>query len=309
MKEIKPDYYDAFQCTAGACRHTCCRGWEIDVDESTLAYYRAVPGALGERLRRAVAVDDDGTARFRLREDESCPFLNEKNLCDLIPALGEEHLCQICTDHPRFRNFFSERTEFGLGLCCEEAARLILTRMEKTRFIETGEGSLQPQEEEIVHLRAKLIAQMQDRTLPIRARFDAVLAQAYGALPELTNGAWADVLFGMERLDRGWEARLSALRRGGAPLAPDPVAEEQLCVYFLYRHLAGAVYDGDLAGRAAFAVLSCKLIRDIWSAEGGGMENWLDIARAYSAEIEYSEENLCALLDIIDEKCIFADKN
>ncbi|MBQ6430505.1 MAG: flagellin lysine-N-methylase [Oscillospiraceae bacterium] len=302
MKEIKPDYYDEFSCTAGDCRHTCCRGWEIDVDETTLAYYQALPGELGDRLRRQIEVGADGTAQFRLREDESCPFLNDKNLCELIPVIGEEHLCQICTDHPRFRNFFSDRTEIGLGLCCEEAARLILTRREKTRFIESGEEVLSPEEEEIVRLRAKLIALAQDRSEPIRARYDAILAEAEGSLPDLTRAQWADFLFGMERLDSEWERRLDSLRNSAASeRLPDPVAEEQLCVYFLYRHLAGAVYDGDLAARAAFAVLSCKLIRDIWAAEGSAeMEALIEIAREYSAEIEYSEENLCAVLDFID---------
>lgn len=301
MKEIKPDYFDEFRCSAGDCRHTCCRGWEIDIDEKTLAYYNALPGALGDRLRRQIEVGADGTAHFRLREDESCPFLNEKNLCDLIPALGEEHLCQICSDHPRFRNFFSDRTEIGLGLCCEAAAELILSRKEKTRFLEAGEENLLPEENAILRLRETLIARMQDRSVPIRARYDAILAEAGGSLPQMTNAEWAGFLRDLERLDPAWERRLDSLRNGGtADASPDPVMEEQLCVYFLFRHLAGAVYDGDLAGRAVFAVVSCQLIRAIWAAEGGAQASFFEIARAYSAEIEYSEDNLCAMLDLID---------
>ena len=301
MKEIRPDYYEEFRCAAGDCRHTCCRGWEIDIDEDTLAYYNALPGELGDRLRREIVTGEDGTAQFRLRDGDRCPFLNENNLCDLIPALGETHLCQICTDHPRFRNYFSDRTETGLGLCCEAAAKLILSRREKTRFIGSGEETLLPEEEPILRLREKLIALMQDRTVPINARFDAILAEAGKNLPEMTAAQWADFLYGLERLDPGWEWRLDRLRNGGkAEIAPDPIAEEQLCVYFLFRHLAGAVYDGDLAGRAAFAVQSCKLIRAIWSAEGGRPEEYYEIAREYSSEIEYSEENLCAMLDRID---------
>ena len=43
-----------------------------------------------------------------------------------ILSCGENVLCNICKDHPRFRNFRSDRTEVGLGLACEEACRLIL---------------------------------------------------------------------------------------------------------------------------------------------------------------------------------------
>lgn len=300
MKEIRPDYYDEFRCAAGDCRHTCCRGWEIDIDEDALAYYQSLSGELGDRLRREIETGEDGTAHFRLREDDSCPFLNDKNLCDLIPALGEKRLCQICTDHPRFRNYFSDRTETGLGLCCEAAAKLILSRREKTRFLETGGETLLPEEEEILRLRDRLIGLMQDRTKPISARYEAILAAVEKNLPDRTDAQWADFLSGLERLDPDWERRLDSLRRGGADLAPDPIAEEQLCIYFLFRHLAGAVYDGDLAGRASFAVLNCRLIRAIWAAEGGEPAAYCEIAREYSAEIEYSEENLCAMLDLID---------
>ena len=38
MKFIKPNFYDAFHCTAAACSDTCCAGWEIDVDPDTVEY-------------------------------------------------------------------------------------------------------------------------------------------------------------------------------------------------------------------------------------------------------------------------------
>jgi lysine-N-methylase len=32
MKLIAPDTYPEFCCIADRCRHSCCIGWEIDVD-------------------------------------------------------------------------------------------------------------------------------------------------------------------------------------------------------------------------------------------------------------------------------------
>ena len=36
-----PDYFDQFACLAGDCPHSCCIGWEIDIDPDTADYYRS----------------------------------------------------------------------------------------------------------------------------------------------------------------------------------------------------------------------------------------------------------------------------
>ena len=72
-------------------------------------------GETGKRLWENI--DESGeTACFRMAEGERCPFLNGDGLCDLILAEGPDILCQICTDHPRFRNFYADREEIGLGM-------------------------------------------------------------------------------------------------------------------------------------------------------------------------------------------------
>ncbi len=127
---VYPDYYKDFQCIGGACKHNCCIGWEIDVDQEKLSYYQKTAGQLGKRLQEHISLEP--TPHFVLTPEERCPFLNEHNLCDLIIALGEEALCDICREHPRFYNQLSCHTECGLGLCCEQAGRLILSKKEKT---------------------------------------------------------------------------------------------------------------------------------------------------------------------------------
>lgn len=49
VQNVCPDYYERFHCIADRCRHNCCIGWEIDVDEDALAAYRTVGGEMGER--------------------------------------------------------------------------------------------------------------------------------------------------------------------------------------------------------------------------------------------------------------------
>ena len=304
MKLIAPDYYREFRCIADKCRHSCCIGWEIDIDPATREKYRQVPGAFGLRLN--AAIDDGEVSAFRLGADERCPMLNVSGLCDLITELGEENLCQICADHPRFRSFFTGCTEIGLGMCCEEAARLILTREKPMQLVtlEDDGADDEPDEEEanLLALREQLIALIQDEGRPLADRLDALLDAVDFAIPERN---WAAVYRGLERLDPAWDDCLDVLSARGLSDRPlDPFgAGAKFCVYLLYRHLPGAREDDDIPGRVAFCVLSTKVLMALCAAKPGcTMEDCIEFARMYSAEIEYSEDNIAALLDALWEE-------
>lgn len=300
MKTMMPDGWRGFACLAGECRHSCCLGWEIDVDEAALARYRAVPGELGQRLREAIE-ETGGTAHFRLTPEERCPFLNRDGLCDLIIALGEDSLCQICADHPRFRSELSDRTEVGFGLCCEAAGRLILGCREPVRLVTvTDDGAADaPDEEEsaLLKLRDALIAGVQDRSISFAARLDA-LARRCG-YPERPWHAWRDFLLSLERLDEAWADALRALPDNPSALPSEwDIPFEQLAVYLLLRHLTGALEDGDVTGRVRFCVLVTRLMRGLLATQAvPDMDGLVELARLYSSEIEYSDENVSLILD------------
>ena len=316
MKLIAPDYYTKFKCIADRCKHSCCIGWVIDVDPDTLAYYHSVTGPLGERLKKGI--DECGeTAHFILGEGERCPFLNKSGLCDLIIGLGEDCLCQICTDHPRYRNFYSDRTEIGLGLCCEAAGELILKQQEKTTLVvledDGGAEELEAPDESLLVWREQLMQIVQDRSRSIEERADALLQAAEMTIPNRSLAEWADIYLELERLEADWTDRLTELKQtdlSQAPVLDTPeweVAFEQLLVYFLYRQLPFALDDGEYEGRAAFCVLSYRIIRDLCRVHAVlhgsvDLDDLVEIARQYSAEIEYSDENVEALLDALFEE-------
>ncbi len=87
MRVRVPDYFDGFSCLAGACPHSCCIGWEVVLDEDTVRRYQQLPGALGERLRDAMALDGEDVC-FPL-DGRRCPFLNQENLCDIHCAFAD----------------------------------------------------------------------------------------------------------------------------------------------------------------------------------------------------------------------------
>ena len=317
-----PNYYTKFRCIAAACRHSCCVGWEIDVDADALARYDTVQGRMGERLRACIDREADPPC-FILSEDERCPFLNESGLCDLICELGEDSLCHICTDHPRFRNVLPDRVELGLGLCCEAAAKLILEQTEPFSVVELSpdwaarERHAHEDREELDDLTASLVAHREtllpllcDRSRPLSDRIRHVFEKCDIHLTESKTDTFksyasiAALLRDMERLDPAWDGYLHALEAlTEDPLSEldgeDDVAYENLLCYFFYRYMtADATYWPDAHRiRTAFAALCTVIVHAIHRATGGkDLDSLCEIARMFSSEIEYSEENLETLM-------------
>ena len=301
-----PHDYPAFACIADRCRHNCCIGWEIDIDDCTLADYESLEGPFGERLRASIAHTDGGTC-FALDERERCPFLRADNLCEIILRLGEEALCDICQSHPRFYNAYTNRTEIGIGLSCESAARLILGRREPFRLVEEDEGEegLLPSYPERLFLaeRDRALDTATKRACSLDERMQGLLAAAEARVPFQSGAEWADFYRALERMDKSFErviekiALLSAEATEKSRLGTDEILFEQLLTYFLYRH-----YTPENGARAsvAFAVHATRLLRAVAQRDGLSFEETVELCRLYSAEIEYSEENTLALMLLFD---------
>ena len=301
MKLIAPAYYPQFSCIAGACRHSCCIGWEIDIDEETAETYRTFPGEIGRRMRQCIDFDAEPPHFILQGDKERCPFLNDEGLCDIILGCGEGALCQICTDHPRWRNFYSDRTEIGLGLCCEAAAALVLgweTPVSMICLSDDGERAAPTVEEEkFFLLRDKLLAQIQNREKPLDGRIADMLASVGGVrFQDMT--AWGKFLSGLEILDCAWVELLSGIDGEGTALPG--CAGEQFISYLLLRHMPKVLDGEDAAVIVSFSVLAYDLIKALFAqCEAQAFSALCNIVRLFSSEIEYSEDNLYAIFDEI----------
>ena len=294
MKIFAPDYYKDFRCLMGECKHTCCAGWEIDIDEETAEYYKSVPGDFGKKLCQNIDFGED-CASFILAEHDRCPFLNKDGLCEIILNLGERAISQVCDDHPRFRNFYEGRTEIGLGLCCEAVAKMVIEKKTETVITEIEDDGedyeILPEEEEFFALREKVFSIAQERETDLEKRIEKILGLCSAELPEKDFAEWAEIYLGLERLDEKWTEVLKKIRENPAlPKDFDEISAEQLLCYFLFRHLS----PWNLPETCAFAVLSLLMTEK--AAEQVGI---YEGARLYSSEIEYSDENIDALLEII----------
>lgn len=207
MKLLKPDFYDEFVCTASLCRDTCCAGWEIEVDGETLEKYRGLEGSFGKLVRSRISQEEDG-AYFALAKGWRCPFLNSRNLCDIYIQLGENMLCDICRELPRFYQWFGDYTETGLGLCCEEACRLLFRKKEPLRFVCVDDG--EPSEEgdpllsPLLGARERLFGILQCRKYSLDQRVKAMLHCA-GILDALLGREDAEgLLEAAEKKEEAW---------------------------------------------------------------------------------------------------------
>ncbi len=313
MLHIVPNYYAQFKCIASACRHNCCIGWEIDIDEDTAEFYQDYSGPMAKRLQTDIDFSGE-PPHFILGKNERCPFLSKENLCDIIIEMGEEHICQICSDHPRFHNELPGRLESGLGLCCEEAARMVLSQQEPVIYRIIGDPSTDDVDDEIIAYRDEALAILQRRELSIEERIEIL------QLPmQIDVLQWIPFLQDLEILDAAWTLRLTELETHfqqidwngfAAHMTTRTNEYEQLLVYLLYRHMANGPSLDDADARTAFAVLGYRLVYALgavmFTLRGEfTFEDQVELVRLFSSEIEYCEENLYAILDELYEMAIF----
>ena len=321
MNVRKPSYYDDFQCVADRCPDSCCQQWEVDVDEAAAAFYRSLPGPLGDRLRQVLRDREDGTVMTI--ENGRCPMWRADGLCRIQAELGEQALCQVCRRFPRLRHDYGSFAELGLELSCPEAARLILTAEDAPPvFIEEETEAEEPEDafalEILLRTREDALSLLKKAQNPADAltlllfygaqaqemldggepeAFDPAAAletaSAMAAEPDIPG--FLGFFRGLEILTEEWAALLD--RPCTPALPPHAMA---LARYLVERYWLQAVSDYDLMGRVKFILISCLLVGLL-----GGDE--VRTAQLFSKEIENDLENVNAILDAAYAARAFTD--
>lgn len=287
MKLYAPSYYLDFTCIADRCRHTCCIGWEIDIDSDTMQAYKTLSNGYGVEIQKSIDVED--TPHFRLDANERCPHLDARGLCKIILHLGEDHLCEICREHPRFYHNTPNGREVGIGMACEEAARLILSSDTYATFVPVDEidGDAEPLEFDAVAHRASIYAILSNRTLPYAERLKQI-SDAWDVSPTAyDDGEWHDLLDRLEYLDEAHKTLFSAYSSAIEPTKNALILERALA-YFIFRHCSDA-YDADnFRASLGFSLFCERLLASIAKESDNDIAT---LARIVSEELEYSEDN------------------
>ncbi|MBQ9097870.1 MAG: flagellin lysine-N-methylase [Clostridia bacterium] len=294
MELFAPTYYPTFQCIAHRCRHSCCVGWEIDIDDDTLARYQGLSGEMGQRIRQSIQQGEDG-ARFALGEGERCPHLDDRGLCRIITHLGEGYLCDICREHPRFYNVVGDRMECGLGASCEEAARLILQTADYTTLVCISKDENDEKREtvcdfDVISQRNALFSVLANGAISYDERRMRV-AQCVGAAT-LADGATRTLLNGLEYLNDHHRVLLAeTFAAGGTPLELAPLCERFLA-YLIYRHTGAETTAQGFGLAVGLALLLERCFYHLMLRHGIAP---VEAARIVSEELEYSTDNTDAI--------------
>lgn len=295
-KEYKPIYYQKFSCISSECKHSCCKLWEIDIDEYSLDNYENnYPEIFSSVL---ISEENDETEyRFKMDNRKSCVHLKENGLCSLICQYGEDIIPDNCFQHPRFVNEFPGRIEYGMGLCCEEVARLVLDLDFPFEFIEEFNHDIHdicPEED----------TETEKGQYEIFGLFDAerrkLLEDSYkenydigNFLLRYDNNTVYNILTKCETLDENWNEYVSYLKENPAERITEyDELFRKLLRYYIYRFEYDMVADR-MKTFASFALSTVYGIVSGMKRRNARVDKKqiFEICREFSAEIEYSTIN------------------
>ena len=322
MLITKPDYFDRFQCIAGACPDSCCKEWDVQVDDTSAALYRSLPGPLGDRLRE-VLTQEDGESVMTILEGR-CPMWREDGLCRIQAELGEEALCKTCREFPRLTHDYGDFLELQLELSCPEAANFILSQNAPVTVTLEADGGEDPEYDEeamsvLKATREQVLELIYDQSHPVPEALAAALLFGYQAQNQLDGEEaqnfhadsalesvrefakipdpqeMTDFFLSLEVLTPEWRTLLQQP-------SPAPWSDHYraLAAYLVQRYWLQAVSDYDLYCRAKFILIACLLVKHL----GGDI---FRTAQLFSKEIENSIDNVEAILDAAYAHPAFTD--
>ena len=294
MKLFAPAYYKQFRCIADKCKHSCCVGWKIEIDDKTYNKYTLLNGGYGECIKSSIKKGKNPC--FNLLKEDRCPHLDERNLCKIITNFGEDYLCSICNEHPRFYNDTARGKEVGVGIACEEACRIILTSDCYYDVEEIGDGeygyipdydALKEREEIYSVLKSDLTYSQKIHKI----------TEEFSLLNLFENQRKClKTILKLNYLKRSNKCRFSVFTaKCETPKEYEKYAE-RFFAYLIYRYVVQSEGKNEVRKAVGLSLFLEKLLVSILMGERVSEESKVfEIARIISEEIEYNEGNIAKI--------------
>lgn len=308
-----PKFYSDFNCIADACPDTCCKDWDIVVDDETLEFYRS---SGDEKLVNALKTDSDGDVILDF-DSGVCPHLKD-GLCSVQTKYGGDKLCETCRTFPRITQDYTVFEERLLTLACPEAARLmiieepdfgflsekrevsgdsgydnefmhfLLAAREMTAEIIKKDASFEKMSEELFAFTRDVQSLVDDEVFDITELLR--LDRSDKRLPERDDVF--DIHRDMDVMDKNYLTLIEACRNEKMPAEINGELK-RLFLYYIARYYLTAVASYDIITtviRAYCAAVVCGALISFTKAENDSAARAV-IWQKYSKEIEHSDEN------------------
>lgn len=280
MINIDAEIYREFKCKADKCKHSCCKGWEIDIDEDSLLYYKSLDTKLGNEIRQNIHEGED--TFFKLTDDKKCPFLKDDGLCKIIEELGEDALCDICRLHPRFFVEINDYSLAGVGLSCEKASELLFEKKSLNFIICDSQKTISFQE---------LLKMLEIDISQDYLNLTNIIPQY---LDEAKIKKILDIFCITEPIDSNWKNEVLLIKRYYKEYLNnlDIKKYEFIYQYILFRQLELTLNHGikKIIDYAVYSIIFIMLYERLYHDD-------IEAVRRWSEQIEYNEDNIEIILN------------
>ena len=322
--DIYAKSYDTFKCIADKCPDSCCKDWDVVVDDESFEIYNKAQGEFGDKLRSLMQIDSDGDRIF-VSQNGRCPFWNKDMLCDIYINLGENCLCETCKRFPRLTLDYTAFCEHMLSFACPEAARLMLQNESEFDDFADYDVSIDVEDFDaelmkfLLSCRARTFEILKNRDIPFTERLKQCLwfnAQVQSLLdddcfsydvldleiPSVADSHKSDVDFifnlhkSLDIMSKKWRELLSE-KCNDIEITDEFLV---LALYYVSRYYLCAVDSLDVLSTIKRIVCACVVIsgleNNLTLKEGKiTAERKCELIQLYSKEVEHSYENSEAL--------------
>ncbi|MCF0223566.1 MAG: hypothetical protein HUK20_04790 [Fibrobacter sp.] len=248
---------------------------------------------------------------------DRCPLLTDNGLCKIICNCGESYLSDICREHPRFVEVYGDIMEKGIGLCCEEGAKLLLGCKLPFRY---NEKNCNEKADKITHE----ITIARDNILDNREQMLQLIASPKISLhstlrhifdiEDISNRAcnlepgdiikhWIRAIDQCESFGPAWDLAIKRIYQkidgcGVVNLRPlfSETDGKKIVSYMIFRYYAKCLFDGDSLGKVKFATFFWIILKNFEHELSDGAQSIknkkINAIKLLSKQLEYSEEVL-----------------
>lgn len=129
------DFYDRFECIGGSCPYTCCKGWQIAVDDETYKQYKEQK--FPKNLLYSLMTGKVDNIRSIRKINSTCPYYTQEGLCGFQKNDTEKLMPKVCRQYPRTSIGFGDYNEVTLELSCIRAAELFVENIGRHEFLKS----------------------------------------------------------------------------------------------------------------------------------------------------------------------------